>query len=381
MKFRAITPDVSQRAAEAMAVSSTTRGRDPDFLALVAAGAALSLERAVPRLASDNYDLKAEDYLEERGSLAFRQFHSSLSRLADSIEQKEESNWDLGKGVKTVVAQVLQQASASRIIESFDTSLAVDLNEAQQGLADRARSDTVFYDDLALIAAGKFEHLSPETGESLAIAISGNLEGRIADEVERSSGAISQVQLRDSRFEEELSFSERELGSFSRIGDDDLKAVIDFHSKGASTGKYDLDEAMLLLADQGLVREKASVRDPIIISQARMLSGDDRMRDGSNPADIAAMIVSDSRIMEAASRIKDPTREDICRASGRYDKLDPVEREDIDREISLSSRTTYLERIRFHVRMSEREEAKSHDLERKRNAMMAASQASGLGLI
>jgi len=355
MAFRQIDDEFYKAAGQAIDASGKPGTVYPEYdgAELVAAGAALALERGAPRLMAKTYDTGASQYLAQ-GSRAWAPLHGAVARFSETDLNESEAIASRGDGVKMVVSDVLQRVSARRVIQGADLpDLEPLLNEGQMKMAERARVDSAFRKDMSSIAVGDFQAVSPDMSASLKEALDAPLTGKIGEEVSLMSRAVDGIVDRDEKMGEQMLANEGALGQFSPISKDSMDRVVAFHKDGISTRSDTMDASLKLLSDQGHVPESLNPNEPIMIAQARLLQ-DARSGFSDAPADLASMALSDADIMTRGRMAMDDPTPDVDRiGQGRYHELDDSVQAHYERLIVFGMKTTPLDKVRLEVGMLE----------------------------
>jgi len=355
MAFRQIDDEFYKAAGQAIDASGKPGAVYPEYdgAELVAAGAALALERGAPRLMAKTYDTSASQYLAQ-GSRAWAPLHGAVARFSETDLNESESISSRGDGVKMVVSDVLQRVSARRVIQGADLpDLEPLLNEGQMKMAERARVDSAFRKDMSSIAVGDFQAVSPDMSASLKEALDAPLTGKIGEEVSLMSRAVDGIVDRDEKMGEQMLANEGALGQFSPISKDSMDRVVAFHKDGISTRSDTMDASLKLLSDQGHVPESLNPNEPIMIAQARLLQ-DARSGFSDAPADLASMALSDADIMSRGRMsMDDPTPTIDHIGQGRYHELEDNVQAHYERLIVFGMKTAPIDKVRLEVGMLE----------------------------
>ena len=358
-EFRQIDDSFYKQASEAINASTDAGSVYPehDSAELVAAAAAVALERGAPRLIAQTYDIGADSYLKQ-GSQAWRKLHPAVARFVETDLNKSERISSRGDGVRMVVAEVIQAESANKVVMAAGNKDFEDmLNPEQTELMKMARGSHSFLRDLSSISTGSFDRLSPETAESLKVALDAPIPGKLGQEVSLLSRAVDGIVDRQETLDDKLSRAEGYEKDFLPISETYRNQVQAFHRDGASTGVEAVDGAMELLKKMDKIPEDLNPNDPIMIGQARLLQ--ENMVDVSrSPSDLASMAISDAAIMHDARRkvMADPKPFPELDAIGQgdYDTVGVSEGSgNLLRRIIYGLETPPIDKIRLEVEMLE----------------------------
>ena len=319
-----------------------------DYADLVAAGAGVVLERGAPRLTTADNDKTAEEMLgadmKSRAPMLM-----AVGRYIDAFENKPGEVDGVGDGVRTVVADVLQQVSAGKIISGLENNDFSNLNDTQKVMAEVSSYDAKLRMDFEKISEGHFYKVSEDMGEVLEGALSASMTGELAPAMSMVRVAVDNIYDRSEAMDEQVASAEGGLNKFVQISDESLKSVVDFHTGQVSTGVPQIDSAMVLLLKQGKVNSLA-LDDPMTIAQARLLEERSTLQ-SSAPSDLASMAITDAKIMTLARSKNEPQMESI--GSGRYDRLHEGLQEDIQKRIIFGHMTPVIDKVRLEVDMME----------------------------
>lgn len=300
-----------QVAKAAAAVSCARRGgyADGDSMDLVAAGAALAMERGAPQLMGETHDTTAGRYLES-GTLAFRKLTAGVARAIEQGRQSPSEN------LRLVVADVCQQVSAMKIVAAAGNSdFESGLNEAQRTLALHAREDPSFRREMSAIRFGNYHELSPAMSASVAEALRRPLSPDLERAVVDLSVSVDSIARRAHGVAADL----------ERFPDEEhMRAVIAFHSQGRATGSSSVDGALGILRDRGDGMDFGEMEPAKHVAQARLVANAPTL-EGRSAAQIASWAAGDARIMTTAMEevvsSPRPSRDLELIALGRYDEL------------------------------------------------------------
>lgn len=370
-KFRTIDDSFHQQAGQAIKAASDAGFVYPEYdnAELVAAAAAVALERGAPRLIAQSYDIGADSYLKQ-GSQAWRKLHPAVARFIETDLNESEKIADRGDGVRMVVADVVQAESARKVVMAAGNKDFEDtLNPEQLELMKMARGSQSFLRDLSNISIGSLDRLSEETASSLEQALNAPIPGKLGQEVSLLSRAVDGIVDREEALDERMRAAEGDYLEFQPISDTYRRQVMEFHAEGTSTGVNAVDSAMSLLKDMDRIPENMNPNDPIMIAQARLLQ--ESMVDVSQaPSDLAAMALSDAAIMNDARRKIDldpepfpelgaigqgkPFPELAAIGQGAYDTIGVLEGSgNYYRRIMLGLDTPAIDKIKLEVAMLE----------------------------
>jgi hypothetical protein len=356
MAFRNLGDEFRVQATEAIAASGKpgTEYSEYDSADLVAAAAAIALERGAPNLFASTHETKAARYMEQ-GTREWRALLDATARFIEKDVNGSEAIGSRGEGVGIVVADVLQTVQAHKILSAAgNKDMELLLNDHQKGIMEEARKDQGLLRDMSFISRGMFESLSPEMAESLETALATPLGGRLGEEVSLMKRAVDGIVDRDEQRSEEMRMNEEAYRGFSPISDSAFERVERFHREALSTGDKPLDKAMNLLTSQGMMdRGSLSWSNPMMIAQARIYQ---EGYSGFTPAsaDLASMAVSDANIIQAARHdFKDTSVENDFKGEGHYHLLEDREAIRIERQIMFADATPPIDKVRLEVGMIE----------------------------
>lgn len=355
-QFRQIDDEFYKQAGEAIDASRRPGAVYPEYdgADLVAAAAAVALERGAPNLMAKSYETSADRYLEQ-GTREWRALHGSVARFIETDLNESEAVSSRGDGVRMVVADVLQRVSAGKVVNAAgNKDLESLLNAEQMELMKMSRESIGFLKDMSAISRGDFQSLSEETARSLKQSLDGPVAGRLGQEVSLLSRAVDGIVDRDEALEERASAREGGFGQFSPISDRSFRVVEEFHRDGKSSGDEALDAAMRLLAGQGHMKGTyLSQQEPIFVAQAR-LHQEGATGISQAPADLASMALSDVAIMNAArADFMEDSVDSTIKGEGAYHLLEEGQRASIERNIVFGMKTTPLDKVRLEVAMLE----------------------------
>ena len=359
MAFRQLTDEQYGLATVAINAARTSEVTYPEFdgAELVAAGAALALERGAPRLIAQSYDIGADSYLKQ-GSQAWRALQSGIARFSDTDLNESEAISSRGDGVKMAVSEVLQKESARKVVMAAgNKDFESMLNPEQMELVKIARADIEFLHDLSSISTGSFDRLGEDTATSLKSALDAPIPGKLGQEVSLLSRAVDGIADREEALDEKMRMAEGNHRNFLPISDTYREQVQAFHREGVSTGVEAVDAAMTLLKQQDKIPENLHPNDPIMIAQARLLQ--ESMVDVSQaPADLASMALSDAAVMTEArkeflSSDMMPGIDSDIKGQGEYHLLEENDQARIDRDIIYGMKTPAIDKVRLEVAMLE----------------------------
>lgn len=358
-KFRTIDDSFHQLAGQAINAATDAGVVYPEYdnAELVAAAAAVALERGAPRLIAQSYDIGADSYLKQ-GSQAWRKLHPAVARFIETDLNESEKITDRGDGVRMVVADVVQAESARKVVMAAGNKDFEDtLNPEQLELMKMARGSQSFLRDLSNISIGSLDKLSEETASSLEQALNAPIPGKLGQEVSLLSRAVDGIVDREEALDERRRAAEGDYLEFKPISDTYRRQVMEFHAEGTSTGVNAVDSAMSLLKDMDRIPENMNPNDPIMIAQARLLQ--ESMVDVSQaPSDLAVMALSDAAIMNDARRKialdPKPFPELDAIGQGAYDTIGVLEGSgNYYRRIMLGLDTPAIDKIKLEVAMLE----------------------------
>lgn len=378
MSFKEVDDHSRVQAGEAIRTAlgnGNNVSRPNQSLEYVAAGAALALERGAPNLMTLSYGLDAGDYLNE-GSRAWSSLHGALSQVINTDLDEAKPIPSYGDLVKQTVGNVLQTSSARQVLMAAgNNDMRMGLNDAQLSLVDMCREDQGLLRQMSFIAVGSYERLSPEMSEGLADALSQPIPGKPGLEAESVAKSVDSLVNRLEILHGNYENTNDGLSPrFMPISQDSLNKVVDFHNtpfpeESKSTGDPKIDAAMSILFDQERVPMNLDVNNPIMIAQARLIEeGASRYTD--SPADLAAMAITDARIMtQATSHMMDLDFEtnhiadrrhvvafagmnaaDLESVSkGEYHKIDPSHQDNVAYAMALGTAVPPIDRLRLEV--------------------------------
>ena len=348
MKFREVSDDLYQEAGDVIKAANGNGPRVFPKVEMVATGAALALERGAPRILAASYDTSADEYLKE-GSRAWRKMHGATARYLDF--EKTDLSADIlapSEGIKMIVADVAQRISADKIVNAAKNK---DLEELllpeQKALAEMAREDKTFRDNMALIAVGSFERLSPDVAKAFGEALETPMGGRLQREVEIIGQAVNGFSMREASVRQAFIDGD-EIDFLKPISDDSHMAVRRFHEVGAKAGDPVIEDAMELLARSGHVPANLNSNSPIMIAQARLVENNffDLVH---RPSDYAAIALSDAAIMEKARKSHSHDIETQSIADGAYHELPEEKMREIQQRILSAEATPAIDRLRLEM--------------------------------
>ena len=355
-KFRQIDDSFYKQAGEAIDASRPSGAEYPEYDSadLVAAAAAVALERGAPNLMAKSYETAADRYLHQ-GTREWRALHGAVARFIETDLNESEAISSRGDGVRMVVADVLQTVSAGKVVQAAgNKDLEAILNAEQMELMKMSRESIGFLKDMSSISRGDFSSVSDEVGTSLKSSLDGPVPGRLGQEVSLLSRAVDGIVDRDEALSERASAREGGFGQFSPISDRSFRVVEEFHRDGKSSGDEALDATMKLLADQGHMKGTyLSQQEPIFVAQAR-LHQEGATGVSQAPADLASMALSDVAIMNAArADFMEDSVDSTIKGEGAYHLLDEGQRASIERQIVFGLKTTAVDKVRLEVGMLE----------------------------
>lgn len=332
------------------AIDSARRGgyAGKDKADIIAAGAALSLERGAPGLMSDNHETKADRYLDQN-TLPWSKLHCAVSRFIETSQTAPEEIGSPGDGVRRVVADIAQQVSAMKVLaaagnKDFETSL----NSAQRELAENARLDPSFKRQIASIKVGDYHELSPDMSSAMEQALKLPLESSLEKEVVKVGMAVSAIIKREEGRAIEI-FGEENFASFSPQSS---RRVLDFHAEGVTTKFPRVDAALMLLAERGRGMDFGAMDPADQIAQARLVAEGEKHA-GADPSYLAARAITDAKMINAArDSIKSevhPSPQMEAMASGNYEKLDPARQSEVAHALKSASLTPAIDKVTIEV--------------------------------
>lgn len=354
MPFREIEDQFYKQAGYAIDASRGGDYFEYDHAELVAASAAIALERGAPRLIASSYDTPAESYLEQ-GSQAWRRLHSGVARFIETDANESKSIWSAGKGVDMVVGDVLQQVSARKIAMAAENrDFEPWLNEAQLEMARAARVDERLRKDIGLISTGSYSALSDGISDQLDRALKEPLTGSIGLHASRGRTAVDAIADRSEELLERVSSAEGGFAfMFTPVSKESMDKVVAFHRDHVPTGNPAIDRTMEMLSGTGRTGWPSDIEEPIMIAQARLIE-DRAYHVASMPSDMAVMALTDAAIMREARAELDPDHDTDLKARGRYDLLPEDMAEKVGRMIVFGQRTLPTDRIRMELEMMDR---------------------------
>ena len=323
----------------------------------IAAASAVALERGGFNPLISDRQPSARDYLDkETGPYHF--LSKALSRVI-AREQASASERSPGELVKDVVSDVLQVTSARHVVMAVgNKGLLPSLSEGQHELAKMGRESIEFLRDLSAIATGSFNRLSPEMADGLKIALEQPLPGKLGTETELVGKALDSMLARTAGMQ--ATFDKSNDGLFPRfvpVSEESLQAVEDRHILNRPTGNETIDAALDIVFDREFVPMNYDSNHPAMIAQARLVEeGMDRF--SQSPADLAAMAITDARIMQDA-RFGDPgpdlpKAERQALGNGEYHDLDPSLQERVAHDIMTGAGVSPLDRVRLEISQIEK---------------------------
>jgi len=355
--FREIEDEHFKQAGVAIAAASFGSYKGTDYADLVAAGAVRVLERGAPHLMAESHDTRARQYLEE-GSSAWRVLHRAVARYVDTNAAEPEAFPSPGDAVGSVVADVIQQRSAEKVLLAVSSKdFEPALNDAQRELAQWAREDKAVEQTMSLISRGMYHALAPEMSNALQVALKAPLPEDVQVQVDLFSRAVDQISEREKTLDYEISSAEVARPPFSEVSAKALSDVQGFHLYGIPTGDnainktFELLDAEYRMTDR--VEPNSDFNDPWIIAQARLIHEKMSLVTRS-PADLAAIALSDKRIMENAYRDFDfDSEQHIATREGRYHDLDAERRSQIEKDVIFAVHAPALGRVDLEAKYLE----------------------------
>lgn len=312
-----------ETANAALVAARSGRGKGSGDADLIAAGAALVLARGVPGIIEARVPISASGVLDKSGIIG-RKMNIALARCLQKDANAECAPGPPSASVARIVADVSQQISAMKIMAAVgNSSFLGSLNAAQKQLAEQARNDEAFRSQMSALSKGDFHKLSPDMAGAVEEALSMPQQETLAREM-RSLSPVIDSAAHDREAARQVSFQK-----FSEIDQDQMERIEKLHRSGASTGVKRIDQAVKLVSDRVGLLEDGLPFPVVHKAQARLLSRGGRFGNIS-PVHMAATIMSDVAIMEAATRemlvSPHPSGDAETIAQGNYETL-PLEKQ------------------------------------------------------